>query len=165
MKAEIRILAALLLGFSSAQGAGPVVFFGPMCHWEFGNQGHHFTWGVEESYWKLVGSWPLGFDVGFEFGRPGYRIYTEAQAGIVAAGLAAGPVLEFGGGKGAQWGFQNSLWANAFLGGDFRWRRVGGMTYHCPGTYLKVPVVTEGIDEYNANTESTHHHHFWHWDD
>ena len=82
MKAEIRILAALLLGFSSAQGAGPVVFFGPMCHWEFGNQGHHFTWGVEESYWKLVGSWPLGFDVGF--------VRTRSWGVISAGGESAG---------------------------------------------------------------------------
>lgn len=37
--------------------------------------------------------------------------------------------------------------------------------YHCPGTYLKVPMVTDGYDEYSQNTDSTHHHHLWHRDD
>ncbi len=136
---------------------------GTMVHFNFGNQAHAISYGLEFSEWYYA-SWPVGLDVGAEYGGHRFRIYTEGETGIGVTGAAWGPVVEFSPGKNAALGIQTSLWANFFGGIDFRWRFLDHKTYYCPGVYAKIPLVPGELDSLSADGENHHHHHF-HWGD
>lgn len=111
---------------------------GPMFHLNFGGgQKAQGSFGLEVAYWNVFGALPYGFDLGVDFEKNRLRIYSEAQTGIYFGGLSAGPYLEFPKDAPARLGLQTSLWANAFVGIDFRARFGRGESRFAPGLYGK----------------------------
>ena len=114
----------------------------------WGGQGAAWGFGLELSYWDRER--PVGYDAGIEFDtRKAVRLYAEAENGINndgvrLAGLALGPVLEFGP-EGTRLGIQGSAWANFIAGIDFRFRYpFGDRAVFAPGAYLKFPSRVSG---------------------
>lgn len=58
-------------------------------------------------------------------------------------------------------GWQNSFWADYFLGHDLRWRSLGGRTEFFPGLFAKLPLSLRASD-WDGNGTGVHHHHHWH---
>jgi hypothetical protein len=113
---------------------------GPMLKINFGGEKKWtVSYALEGAYWN-VSAFPHSADVGLEFEKGKFRIYSEAQTGIGVAGLSAGPVLQFG--SGIKLGWQGSLWVNYYLGADYRIRFIEKERYHCVGLYAKVPFST-----------------------
>lgn len=141
------VLAAILLLAVTARASldDGVTLFGPMVHYNFGGSDRSgWSFAIEVSRWKGL----VGIDGGVEIDlRRQVRIYGEVEAGVVVAGAAAGPVLQFGNG-GFRGGMQVSLWANYFAGADFRIRKFAGAPVEmAPGAYLKLMAVgTAGGD-------------------
>jgi hypothetical protein len=143
------ILAVLVFSLSLAltpvrtHGARPKHFLGPMIHWNYGDGASRLSVSLEGSYWFDPEKTPIpvGFDYALEWQSPGvWRIYSEAQAGILIVGYGAGPVLEFGQGRFTP-GLQGTMWMNMFFGMDIRGRlmAVGPHSYG-NGVYVKVPL-------------------------
>lgn len=114
-----------------------------MVHWNYGGGASRLSISLEGSYWfdPTKTPVPIGFDYALEWQPPGiWRIYSEAQTGILLLGYSAGPVLEFGRGRFMP-GLQGSMWVNILFGVDFRGRlmAVGPHSYG-NGVYLKVPL-------------------------
>jgi hypothetical protein len=129
-----------------------------MIHFNFGGEKPRVSYAVEVAYWNLEHFF-YSVDGGLELESGKFRIYSELQTGIGLAGAACGPVLEFNTRQGGtHLGVQGSLWANYFLGGNFRIRRIGKTTYTCLGLYAKVPFASFGLNGDNDN------HHDWDWD-
>jgi hypothetical protein len=81
---------------------------GPMIHINFGGDEKISTsFSIEGAYWNL-NNFYHSVDVGLEFDRGKFRIYSEAQTGIGLTGLSFGPVLEFHRGHGVHLGAQGS---------------------------------------------------------
>jgi hypothetical protein len=110
-----------------------------MAHFRIGSRDRGaWSFGLEASYWS-VRHFPIGADAGIEYDSRGWaRLYAEGEAGLAAAGAAFGPVAEIG--RKFRFGVQGSLWANYFLGTDYRVRKVwSGPFEQATGVYLKVP--------------------------
>lgn len=127
--------------------------------------------GFELGYWgggfefANIG-FPFGADLGVEFTRTRWRLYSEAQAGWIA-GLSAGPYLELPYSQApAAFGLQGSTLGSYFAGADLRGRigtdgrtlspGVFGKFIHCeggpdycwnggPSTPLQRPVVEVAV--------------------
>ena len=132
-----------------------VWMLGPMVHFNFGNKEIHASYGLELSYWNYE-HFPYSCDLGFEFEKHKFRLYSEAQTGVGLLGISAGPVVQFGGEQHKmKVGIQTSGWLNYFGGVDLRFRYVGSYSTLSPGIYFKLPMV--------SGSSSSHHHH-WDWD-
>lgn len=131
-----------------------VWMLGPMLHFNFGNKQMHTSFGLEVAYWNYD-KFPYSVDLGFEFEKSKFRLYSEAQTGIGFLGVSMGPVMELGGGEHkVKGGIQGSGWLNYFGGIDLRFRAVGGASYFSPGVYFKLPL---GLGDSDG--------HYHHWDD
>jgi hypothetical protein len=116
-----------------------VFMAGPMLHFKIGSRGQpSWSFGLEASYWN-VRHLPVGADAGIEYDSRGLaRLYAEGETGVGAAGAAFGPVAEIG--RGFRLGVQGSVWANFFLGADYRVRKVWSVPLEqSAGAYLKIP--------------------------
>jgi hypothetical protein len=138
---------------------------GPMLHVNFGGKEGEkkvkVSYALEFAYWNFS-RFPYSFDFAAEFGKKRIRLYTEAQTGIGIAGISAGPVLEIQTDKSAcKLGFQTTVWANYFLGFDYRYRRIDKTNFNCIGTYVKGGF--NARDENGEKIESSGSYH--HWDD
>jgi hypothetical protein len=131
-----------------------------MLHLNIGNGKSHVSFGLEIAYWNIH-HLPYGFDLGVDFEKSTFRVYSEAQTGLYLAGIAAGPYMEIKRANPVKAGLQTSLWANAFIGVDLRARFTKGKDTFSPGLYGKylwIPGtnLNDGFDE--------HHGHNWDWD-
>lgn len=131
------LIACLFAGASCAHGRDALLMVGPMVHYNFGGaSGSGWSFALEASYWSGFTALDWGVEIDL---RKQVRIYGEAEAGFGLAGLAAGPMIQFGRG-GFRAGLQGSVWANYFAGADFRLRKAFGIPLEiAPGAYLKVP--------------------------
>lgn len=159
------ILWLLPVGFLQAQH---VYTAGPMLHYNFGGGAKgHFSFGVEVAYWNVY-DLPYGFDLGIDFEKDRFRVYSEAQTGIYFGGVSAGPFLEFPKGQAARLGMQTSLWANAIIGLDVQARFSRGETRVAPGLYGKYMWTPGGnlLEEWEENhtDEDTGGGGGWDWD-
>ncbi|MFN3402775.1 MAG: hypothetical protein ACK40G_01690 [Cytophagaceae bacterium] len=150
----------LILGICLAtEGYSQAVYtIGPMLHFNFGESKRPtVSFAIEGAYWNIK-SFPYSFDVGLEWERGKFRIYSEAQTGIGLMGVSSGPFLEFSSAP-VKLGLQMSAWANYFWGFDFRYRINSGKNVISPGTYVKLPVATQGLKKSNSSGSSSN------WDD
>ena len=132
---------------------------GPMLHWNIGDKHHWTSWGIEFAYWNWS-HMPWSVDGGLEFGRQRIRLYSEAQTGVGILGVSLGPVLELQTKKaGLRLGFQGSIWANYFAGVNFRFRRIDGHGFFCPGLYVKIPFNLLDKDGKPIKGIPSYHHH------
>ena len=137
---NMAVFCGLILAPITASAKEYYLMIGPMFHCNLGGTGgERWSFGVEGSYWS-ADSYPFGIDVGAEYVTDGrLRLYSELEAGVVYAGMAAGPVLEVGP-MGAHVGLQGSAWVNFFGGVDCRVRKlIGTPMESAPGFYAKVP--------------------------
>ena len=117
---------------------------GPMLHYNFGGGTKgHFSFGLEVAYWNVY-KFPYGVDVGIDFEKNRFRLYSEAQTGFYFGGLSAGSFLEFPKNEDPRLGLQASLWANVFVGLDIRARFSRKETRIAPGLYVKYPWAAGG---------------------
>jgi hypothetical protein len=131
-----------------------------MLHINFGGDKPHGSFAVELAYWNLE-HFPYSIDGGVEFESKRIRFYSEAQTGILVAGLSLGPVFQINTDEGsAHLGIQTSLWANYYLGFDYRKRWIDKKKFNCIGTYVKLPVALNGYDD----SKSGGNHGDWDWD-
>ncbi|AHM63341.1 hypothetical protein D770_25480 [Flammeovirgaceae bacterium 311] len=166
MKKLIIILLLLLplLGVGNSLQAQHVISVGPMFHLNFGGGGKtQMSYGFEVAYWNAFGV-PYGVDLGIDFEKGAWRVYSEAQAGVVYAGMAAGPYLEFKKDEPVKLGLQTSVWANIYFGIDMRARFTRGESRFAPGVYAKYVFTPGGNlwDELRENHESEDSD--WDWD-
>ncbi len=152
MKKKLMLfLGAWLLtsGFAQCQEVWTI---GPMLHINFGGGEKRSTsFGIETAYWNLK-SFPYSADFGVEFDRGKIRLYSEAQTGIGVAGISIGPVVEFNTKeRNTKLGIQGSLWANYFIGLDYRIRSIDRHSYHAFGTYGKLPIARSGFRGGNSS--------------
>jgi hypothetical protein len=118
-----------------------------MVHINFGGGEKISTsFSLEGAYWNLK-SFYHSVDVGLEFDRGKFRIYSEAQTGIGLTGISFGPVLEFHRGHETHLGVQGSCWINYFPGVDYRIRFIDKKRFHAVGIYGKLPIATSGLDD------------------
>lgn len=158
MKKLIFIIILFVLKCNTVLQSQTVWTIGPMIHYNFGGEKRHFSWAVELAYWNIKNV-PYSFDGGLEFSKKRFRIYGEVQTGIGVTGVACGPVLEINKAeRKAHIGIQASVWANYFLGFDYRYRRIDKTNFNCIGTYLKVPFATKDM---KSSSGSNYHD----WDD
>jgi hypothetical protein len=123
-----------------------------MVHYNFGGDKRTTSFAIEAAYWN-VKKFPYSFDAAIEFDRGKLRLYSEIQTGIGVAGIAVGPVVEFNKiDHYVKLGVQGSLWANYFLGFDYRLRYINDNKYHAIGTYGKLPIAHSGFDEDNSSS-------------
>jgi hypothetical protein len=128
-----------------------------MIHVNFGSGKVKPSFGFEVAYWN-VAHFPYSADLGFEFEKSKFRLYSEAQTGIAVTGLSAGPVLEFKKGSPVQLGMQGSFWVNYYLGFDCRFRFLKGSKQIAPGIYAKLPIgFGPDFDHDNGGSD-------WDWD-
>ncbi|PBQ34548.1 hypothetical protein CNR22_23110 [Sphingobacteriaceae bacterium] len=126
--------------FNTCLVSGQTIWsIGPMLHVNIGGEKVKVSYALELAYWNFS-HFPYSVDFGMEFERKRIRLYSEAQTGIGVAGIAAGPVIEIQTDKPAvRFGFQGSVWANYYLGFDFRFRYIDKKKLYCPGIYVKAP--------------------------
>ncbi len=138
-------LGACLLTSFVARGQ-EVWTIGPMLQINIGGGEKRSTsFAIETAYWNLKG-FPYSADFAIEFDRGKIRLYSEAQTGIGVAGISFGPVVEFNlKESNTKLGMQGTLWANYFLGLDYRFRSINKHTYHAFGTYGKLPIARSGF--------------------
>ena len=117
----------------------PFFFIGPMVHYNINTEKNKFSFSLEGSAWFFIKDFPLppSIDVGIEFERKKFRLYSELQTGSLI-GMSIGPVLEISD-KEPTFGVQSSLWASFFAGVDFRYRRINKSNYYAPGMFFKAP--------------------------
>lgn len=148
MRKQIILIASFLFLFvGEAQAALDIhraISIGPSLNWTFLSDSVEFSWGIEAAYWDFkygqekpqeVG---LSLNAGIEFKSSRTLYFVEAQAGGVTLGVSAGPVYDTAKG----WGFQSSIWANAFAGLSLRLRKIDELRF-VPGVYLRLPLVLE----------------------
>ena len=145
-----RHLALIFLLFSCLLSyqvqAQHVYSIGPMIHLNFGSGSKtQVTYGIEVAYWNAFGLLPYGVDLGVDFEKGAWRLYSESQASIVYAGTSIGPYLEFRKDEPVKLGLQTSVWANIYLGVDLRARFTRGESRFAPGLYAKY-IFTPGGD-------------------
>jgi hypothetical protein len=127
---------------------------GPMLHYNFGGEKRTTSFAIEAAYWD-VRKFPYGFDFAIEFDKAKVRLYSEAQTGIGVAGIAIGPVVEFNTKEHhTRVGLQGSVWANYFLGFDYRFRTIDKEKFHAFGIYGKLPIAHSGFDEDGTSTSN-----------
>jgi hypothetical protein len=131
---------------------------GPMVHFNIGDK-FRPAYGLEFSYWNYE-HFPYSIDVGMEFEKSKFRIYSEAQTGIALTGVSAGPFIEFEKQAPVQVGLQGTVWANYILGLDFRFRIMSGKNYFGPGIYAKYLWMKGGTNN-NSSSGGSHHHFDW----
>jgi hypothetical protein len=153
---KIALLVTLTLSLSFVTTAQHVISVGPMIHVNFGSGKAKPSFGLEVAYWNIE-HFPYSADLGFEFEKSKFRLYSEAQTGIAVTGLSAGPVLEFKRDSPVQLGMQGSFWVNYYLGFDCRFRFLKGSKSIAPGIYAKLPI--------GFGPDFDHHEgHDWDWD-
>ena len=147
------LLFLLLLNKANAQDA---VSVGPMVHFNFGDKKPRVSWGVEAAVWWLEGERPISANLGFDRRAGSTIIYSQAQTGILIAGLSLGPFIELRKEEKPLVGLQTDFWANYFAGVNYRTRVGGGGFRHALGGYAKLPMgpfwKEDGEDE------------LWEWD-
>lgn len=160
MKKHFLLLFIGLFGglfFIAPLNAQHVYTIGPMFHYNFGGGSKgQLSFGLEAAYWNVF-EVPYGFDIGVDFEKGRFRLYTEAQTGIILGGVSVGPYLEFPkNGDPTRLGLQTSIWANAVLGVDLRARFSRGETRFAPGLYAKYPWTPGGNlqEKWEENHES-----------
>lgn len=113
----------------------------------FGNNDIKFSCGIELAYWSLYQvdkkntSDPIGFDIGIDFDKDKFRLYSEFQTGIIFFGLSIGPVIESTYHDIAynyHLGVQASLWGACYGGVNLRIRSLESY-YFAPGIFIKYP--------------------------
>ena len=162
MTKKILIVLALLCGFSITSKSQIVYTIGPMIHLNFGGEHLKVSYAVECSYWNLKNIY-YGIDGGIEFEKNAIRLYSELQTGFGLAGISAGPVLELNTIKSKFYlGFQSTIWANFFVGIDYRKRWINSMNYNCAGLYFKFPYKSTGFS--SSSTTNNQHYDDWDWD-
>lgn len=130
--------------------------FGPMIHFNFGNNECHASYGLELAYWKYD-HFPYSLDGGIEFEKKKIRVYSEGQTGLGLVGVSLGPAIEFRTAeKAVKVGIQGSCWANYFGGVDLRFRSIAGTSFFSPGVYFKLPL---------GGSSGEHHSSSHHWHD
>lgn len=136
---RIILIVVIFISFNLKTFGQEVWTIGPMIHYSFGGDKRHFSWAIELAYWNIKDV-PYSFDAAVEFSKKRFRIYSEVQTGVGAAGVSIGPVLEINKEeRKAHLGFQTTVWANYFIGLDYRYRRIDKTNFHCIGTYGKIP--------------------------
>ena len=144
--------------FTNPVEAQTIWTIGPMLHVNFGDEKTVCSWNMEVAYWNFSG-FPWSVDMGLEFERKKFRIYTEGQTGIGVAGIASGPVFEINRvDKKESLGWQSSVWGNYYWGFDIRYRKIGGKSFFAPGTYLKIGF--NGRDENGEKIKSSNRSEF-----
>lgn len=142
----------LILSTFYPSKAQEVWTIGPMLHYNFGGEKRTTSFSIEAAYWN-VKKFPYSFDVAIEFDRGKLRLYSELQTGIGVAGISVGPVVEFNRTEHyTRLGVQGSVWANYFLGFDYRFRSIDKNKYHAFGTYGKLPIAHSGFEEENSSS-------------
>jgi len=131
---------------------------GPTVHFRVGDK-FKPAYGLEFAYWDYE-HFPYSVDLGIEYEKSKFRIYSEAQTGIAVTGFSAGPVLEFAKQTPVKLGLQGTAWLNYFIGVDYRFRIMSGSNYYAPGVYAKFLWLKGGT---GSNNNTSHHHHF-DWD-
>jgi hypothetical protein len=151
MRVALFFLFTIHVGILNAQEIWTV---GPMVQINFGGgEKLRPSFAIEIAYWKVKG-FPYSVDFALEFEKGKTRIYSELQTGIGIAGLSAGPVFEFNKKEGkARVGWQATFWANYYLGFNYRIRHIDNKRLKAIGAYLKLPVVTSGIESNSSNSD------------
>ncbi|MBL7932915.1 MAG: hypothetical protein JNL60_13490 [Bacteroidia bacterium] len=150
----IKLLLCFIFWCNAFLVSGQTIWtLGPMLHVNFGGEKVRVSYALELAYWNFRNV-PYSVDFAMEFERKRIRLYSEAQTGVGVAGIAAGPVIEIQTDKPAlRVGLQGSVWANYFLGFDFRFRYIDKKKLYCPGIYVKVPFYAR--DENGEKIESS----------
>ena len=162
LKRKTKLILLLLIGLYRPVVSQEIWTIGPMIHVNFGGEKTRISYAVECSYWNFRHFF-YGVDGGIEWGPERFRVYSEMQTGFGLAGLALGPLLELNTTEGtAHFGMQSSVWANYFLGFDYRRRWVNKDKYNCLGVYFKVPFTDSGFSDSNSSTSNYYHHHHHH---
>jgi hypothetical protein len=139
------LLTICLLFFCLQSKAQEIWTVGPMMQINFGGEKKwSVSYALEGAYWN-ADAFPYSIDMGLEFEKGKFRIYSEAQTGIGLTGISVGPVLQLGK-NGIKLGLQTTFWVNYILGLDYRIRFIEKTRYHCAGLYVKLPVETSGLD-------------------
>ena len=163
------ILTLMVLFFLQSTFAQKVYTIGPMFHLNFGDKKLQPSWGVECAYWDFSSSQPFGIDLGIEFQQHKYRVYSEFQTGIIFVGTGLGMGVEFQKEIKPKLFLQGSLWANAIIGIDLRFR-TRKEDFFATGVYTKIPIMPGGLKKFNLeydknhqnNTNTSHsYHHDW----
>ena len=152
------ILLFLIIFFSGKAVGQHALSVGPMFHLNFGNGKVTPGYGFEIAYWNYE-HFPYSVDLGFEYEKSKFRLYSEAQTGIAVTGVSAGPFLEFKNSSPVQAGLQGSFWINYFVGVDCRFRIMKGQDYIAPGLYAKLPFAVGPRENNGSNSD-----HDWDWD-
>lgn len=143
-KCKFIFVGFMTLGIHSVL-AQEIWSIGPMLHINFGGEKRTTSFAIEAAYWN-IDRFPYSVDFAIEFDRGAVRLYSEAQTGIGLAGVSVGPVIEFARNPGGvRLGMQGTVWANYFLGVDYRLRFIRGNRFHCLGFYGKLPIATSGF--------------------
>ena len=124
MKRFIIIIIIIIFTIISSHKtkAQSVYTVGPMLHINIGNKCLKASLGFELAYWSFSHNLPYGYNIGIEHQKSKLRIYTEVQTGIIWGGISAGPCLEIRKDSCCKLFLQTSVWANAIIGIDFRFR-------------------------------------------
>jgi hypothetical protein len=151
---KLLFIVTFLLAAVSPSLAQQIWSIGPMFHFNFGGEKRSTSFSLEAAYWN-IDDFPYSVDFGVEFDRKRIRLYSEAQTGIGFTGLACGPLLEFNTKDGkVKLGVQGSVWANYFIGADYRIRFVDDTTFHCIGIYGKIPFRTDAAKGSTNNSNN-----------
>lgn len=141
--------------FAGSLTAQQIYTVGPMFHVNFGHKIVNTSWGIEAAFWDFSGGTPVGMDFGLEWQKPKFRIYTEAQTGLYFVGASGGFGCEFQKENSPKLFLQGSVWANAFIGLDFRFRTTKE-GYFAPGIYTKIPIIPGGLKHFNKEYDEKH---------
>src|ERR1044071_8535870 len=107
MMKKLQLLLAWGVLFPVSVFAQEIYMIGPMIHFNFSEHQCHVSYAIEASYWN-IDHFPYSADVGLEFEKGKFRIYSEAQTGVGLIGVASGPFIEFAKDKGVRGGLQLS---------------------------------------------------------
>lgn len=164
MKRKLFILLFFLVTIFKTGLSQEIWTIGPMLHINLGGEKKRFSFAIEGSYWNL-NHFFYGVDGGIEFEKNRIRIYSELQTGFGLAGIALGPLLEINTFQGkAHLGMQSSVWANYFVGVDYRRRWVDKTKYNCFGLYLKVPMAKSKSGSGSDPFDGGSNHSYDDWD-
>jgi hypothetical protein len=156
MKIIISILITTILFIQEL--SSQFVFVGPMVHWRFGSTVEkQIDYGLEASFWE--DDVQVGVDLGVDFSKNKFRVYSELEPSLIIIGLSGGMVVEFSKNEMSKLGFQGSVWAACFAGVDYRFRILNGENIRMFGLFAKAPVQFHPhFNSYMGNTNN--HNHF-----
>ena len=154
-----KIIFAVIFLSTSYCFSQEIISIGPMYHLNIGDKSLKSSFGLEVAYWN-INNFPYSIDLGIDFQKGKFRVYSEAQTGVGFAGVSLGPVIEFKKNTPMLIGLQTSGWINYLIGVDFRYRFFKGPDYIVPGVYLKYPWL---IGNKNT-TEGSSNHNNYDWD-